>query len=66
MREINYRTKTIVFFILLSIIILSIYIAGLWISEDMVAGDFLNAKYPPSFTYPFGTDALGRNLFLCT
>lgn len=66
MREINYRTKTIIFFISLSIVILSIYIAGLWISEDMVAGDFLNAKHPPSFTYPFGTDALGRNLFLCT
>ncbi|MDR0469975.1 MAG: ABC transporter permease subunit [Peptococcaceae bacterium] len=32
--------------------------------EAMVAANVSHRFFPPSFTYPFGTDAMGRNLFI--
>lgn len=44
-----------------------IYACGILIPEEAAAaGSFLNAKLPPSLRHPFGTDALGRDLFLRT
>lgn len=41
-------------------------ISGMLISDDAVAGDFLNARQNPSLEHPFGTDWVGRDLFLRT
>ena len=41
-------------------------ISGMLISDDAVAGDFLNARQKPSLEHPFGTDWVGRDLFLRT
>jgi len=39
---------------------------GILIPDGTAAGSFLNAKQPPSWEHLFGTDALGRDLFLRT
>lgn len=62
----NNRKRAVILTASLTIIFAIVYAAGLLISEDAVAGSFLNAKIAPCFKYPFGTDALGRNVFLRT
>ena len=39
---------------------------GIFIPEEAVKGSFLNAKCPPGMKHIFGTDALGRDVFLRT
>ncbi|MDO4268738.1 MAG: ABC transporter permease [Eubacteriales bacterium] len=62
----NQRTRAVLLTCLLFVLLVVIYACGLLISEDAVTGSFLNAKQPPSPAHPFGTDALGRDLFLRT
>lgn len=62
----NNRKRAVILTTSLTIIFVIVYAAGLLISEDAVSGSFLNAKIAPCFKYPFGTDALGRNVFLRT
>lgn len=64
MKKINRRTKVIIFTIIIALIIIGAYIAGILIPDSAVAPDFSNTKLPPSFSHPFGTDWLGRDLFL--
>jgi len=66
MRKINYRTKVVIMTAIIFILLVVVYACGLFISPEAVAGSFLNAKRPPCFAHPFGTDALGRDLFLRT
>lgn len=66
MKKLNHRTKVIILAFILSILLVVIYACGILISEEAVTGSFLNAKQPPSLEHPFGTDALGRDLFLRT
>lgn len=51
--------------ILLAVLIF-LYISGLLIPEDALQGSFLEAGQAPSLSHLFGTDALGRDLFLRT
>ncbi|MBR6769650.1 MAG: ABC transporter permease [Lachnospiraceae bacterium] len=46
--------------------LIAVYTFGLLISEEAMMSGFQNAHQPPSWKYPFGTDALGRNLLLRT
>ena len=62
----NNRKRAVILTTSLTIIFVIVYVAGMLISEDAVSGSFLNAKIAPCFKYPFGTDALGRNVFLRT
>lgn len=62
----NHRTATLCWLTVLIAIFLIIYIAGLRIPDEAIHTSFLNAKRPPSPEYWFGTDALGRDLFLRT
>lgn len=62
----NHRTATLCWLTILIAIFLIIYIAGLWIPDEAIHTSFLNAKRPPSAEHWFGTDALGRDLFLRT
>lgn len=66
MKKINRRTALLIFTLVMLGLLLAIYICGIVISEEAVAGSFLNAKIAPQWRFPFGTDALGRNLLLRT
>lgn len=62
----NRRTKSIILSAIILAVITAAYLAGFAISDEAVAADFLKTKLPPSFAHPFGTDWLGRDLFLRT
>lgn len=66
MKRINRRSRMVLFTVLMAVMLAAVYSSGILISEDMVAGSFLNAKLPPCPAHPFGTDALGRDLFFRT
>ena len=66
MRRMNRRTKALIWAVLTAAVLLLAYALGLLIPEESIAGSFLHAKEPPSLSHPFGTDALGRDLFLRT
>ena len=66
MGSLNHRTKVVVLSVFMTVILIAIYAFGLLIPEEAVAGSFLNANQPPSLAHLFGTDALGRDLFMRT
>ncbi len=66
MKKLNKRTKLVILSFVIFILLTSLYIWGLLIPEDAVRGSYMNAKEAPSLSHPFGTDALGRDLFLRT
>lgn len=66
MKKINRRTKVLIFTVIMALIIIAAYIAGAVIPDSAVEADFTAIKQPPSLKHPFGTDALGRDLFLRT
>ena len=66
MRRMNRRTKALIWAVLTAAVLLLVYALGLLMPEEAIAGSFLLAKEPPSLSHPFGTDALGRDLFLRT
>lgn len=66
MSKVNRRTKLVILTSVMVIVLIAIYAFGSLIPEDAVTGSFLNAKRPPSWEHPFGTDALGRDLLLRT
>lgn len=66
MKRINRRSRMVLFTVFMAVMLAVVYSSGILISEDMVTGSFLNAKLPPCPSHPFGTDALGRDLFFRT
>lgn len=65
-RSINSRTKVVSLSIIIAVSLAFVYMFGILIPDGTAAGSFLNAKQPPSWEHLFGTDALGRDLFLRT
>ncbi|MDE7414837.1 MAG: ABC transporter permease [Lachnospiraceae bacterium] len=65
-KRFNQRTKAVILSVILAILMLVIYAFGFLISEKAVGTDVLNAKRPPSWAHPFGTDNLGRDLLMRT
>lgn len=65
-RSINRRTKVVVWTVLMMVVLIIVYMFGIIIPDEAVVGSFLNAKQPPSWEHLFGTDALGRDLFMRT
>lgn len=59
----NQRTKAVILTVMIAFILASIYALGILIPDEAAAGSFLEARKPPSWEHPFGTDALGRDLF---
>lgn len=66
MKRLNYRRKAVILTVVMTIILISVFALGILIPEDAVTGSFLDAKQPPCWEHPFGTDALGRDLLLRT
>lgn len=63
MKKINRRTRVLILTILMALLLAVVYAAGVLVPDEYVASSILNTKKPPSFAHPFGTDALGRDLF---
>ena len=66
MKRMNRRTKVVVLTVFMALFLIAVYMFGMMVPKEAIEGNFLNAKKPPSFTHLFGTDALGRDLFLRT
>lgn len=64
--SLNRRTKVMILTVILAAVLVIVYVLGFAISDEKVAGSFLDAGKPPSWEHPFGTDALGRDLFMRT
>lgn len=65
-KRLNNREHMVILTIIFAVLFVAIYVSGLLISEEAVKGSFLNAKCPPGLKHQFGTDALGRDVFLRT
>ena len=63
-KRLNNREHMVILTIIFAVLFVAIYVSGLLISEEAVKGSFLNTKCPPGLKHPFGTDALGRDVFL--
>ena len=66
MKKMNRRTRVLITTLVMALVIIAAYAAGVLIPDGAVEADFANAKLPPSLQHPFGTDWLGRDLFLRT
>lgn len=66
MKKWNHRKKAVFLASFLFLLLLCIYVCGILISEEDIIGSFLHAKKAPDVKHYFGTDALGRDLFLRT
>ncbi|MCI8638275.1 MAG: ABC transporter permease [Coprococcus sp.] len=62
----NQRTKAVALAAAMAILLLLVYASGILIPEYAITGSFLDAGRAPCPAHPFGTDALGRDLFLRT
>ena len=66
MKKLNRRTKVLVLTVIMAVVLVAVYLLGMLIPESAVATSFMNAKKPPSWQHPFGTDTLGRDLLMRT
>lgn len=66
MKKLNRRTRVVVLTVIMAVILIAVYAIGILLPKEGYASDFLNAKQPPSWQHPFGTDALGRDLLMRT
>ena len=66
MKKLNRRTKVVVLSVILAFLFVAVYAAGVLLPDDLVSPSFMDTKLPPSLRHPFGTDALGRDLFFRT
>lgn len=58
--------RLVLFTGLMLLVLLAAFLAGRLIPDSAVAADFTRVKEPPSWSHPFGTDHLGRDLLLRT
>ena len=66
MKKMNRRKKVMMLSALMFLLLICVYAAGILIPEELTAPSFLDTKQAPSMEHPFGTDALGRDLFFRT
>ena len=62
----NRRTKVVALSVGMALLLAVIYAAGLFLPDELAAPSFMSTKLAPSLQHPFGTDALGRDLFFRT
>ena len=66
MKKMNRRTEVLILTASMALLLITVYAFGVLIPEEAYASSFMNAKQPPSWEYPFGTDSLGRDLLMRT
>ena len=63
---VNRRTKLLLLVLLIIAVLLSVYLAGAMISDEVIVADFTQKGLKPSWKHPFGTDMLGRDMLIRT
>ena len=63
--SLNLRQKTLLTIGLTGLILLVIFISG-WMIDANLPTDFTIKMQAPSFSHPFGTDWMGRDMFIRT
>lgn len=66
MKRMNRRTKVLILTVSMALLLIAVYAFGILIPESAYATSFMNAKQPPNWEHPFGTDSLGRDLLMRT
>lgn len=66
MKNTNRRLTSIIIAIAIAAILIAIYLSGALLPESALRADFSQKFQPPSFDHPFGTDYLGRDMFVRT
>ncbi len=66
MKKMNRRTKVLILTVTMTALLIAVYLFGVLIPEEAYASSFRNARQPPSWEHPFGTDSLGRDLLMRT
>ncbi|WP_312654109.1 ABC transporter permease [Aminipila sp.] len=66
MKQWNSRKTMYCFFILSIIFLVAVTIIGYFSYDKAMVVDFSRKNLPPSFSYPFGTDWMGRDMFART
>ena len=63
--SLNLRQKTLLTIGLTGLVLFVIFICG-WLIDANLPTDFAIKMKPPSFEHPFGTDWMGRDMFIRT
>lgn len=66
MKNTNRRLTSIIIAVAIVAILIAIYLPGALLPEDALRADFSQKFQPPSLDHPFGTDYLGRDMFVRT
>ena len=66
MKRINRRLLSIITASVILVLIIAIYVAGKKMPEEALKADFSQKFLAPSLEHPFGTDFLGRDMFVRT
>ncbi|RAP53786.1 MAG: hypothetical protein BZ137_05775, partial [Methanosphaera sp. rholeuAM130] len=65
--NLNLRTKTLLIIVIAFVILFSVFLSNYFIDHTAVlTSDFYNINQPPSFEHWFGTDWMGRDMFMRT
>ncbi|MBI5679394.1 MAG: ABC transporter permease [Methanobacterium sp.] len=65
-RGLNLRQKTILIIGLTSFLLVTIVISSLFLGGESLPTNFAYKNLPPSLEHPFGTDWMGRDMFIRT
>ena len=66
MKNTNRRLASIIIAAVIVATLLAVYLAGALLPESALRADFSQKFLPPSLEHPFGTDYLGRDMFVRT
>lgn len=66
MKRQNSRKSTLLFLGVTAFLLLFLVVVGLGVEEEATVTDFTRTNLAPSLRYPFGTDWMGRDMFLRT
>ena len=66
MKQTNRRLSSIITAVVIVVLIVAIYLAGSLLPNSALRADFSQKSLPPSLQHLFGTDFLGRDMFVRT
>ena len=66
MKKTNRRLTSIIIAAVIVLILVAIYVSGSFLPDSALRADFNQKFLSPSLRHPFGTDYLGRDMFVRT
>ena len=66
MKKTNRRLTSIIIAAVIVLILVAIYVSGSFLPDSALRADFSQKFHSPSLKHPFGTDYLGRDMFVRT